>query len=208
LVTASRRAGLALGSLAAGASYFFVVRPWHLRWGATDEEIARPMPWDEHVSQPTYVTNRAITVDAPPAAVWPWLAQLGELPRAGFYSYDWIERLMGMKVASSERILPEQQWLAQGQAIDRAGTMLVRAVEPGSFLVLGPPDGLPELATTWTLALYPLEPGRTRLVSRVRAWIALTARGIGLLLVLDPGQFLMERKMLLGIKGRAERLAG
>jgi hypothetical protein len=205
---ATRRVGLALGSLAAGASYFFVVRPCHLRWGATDEEIARPMPWDEHVNRPTYVSNRAITINAVPKAVWPWLAQMGELPRGGFYSYDWIERLMGMSVASSEQILPEQQRLAQGQALDRAGTMLVRAVEPGSFLVLGPPDGLPELATTWTLALYPLEPGRTRLVSRVRAWIALTARGIGLLLVLDPGQFLMERKMLLGIKGRAERLAG
>jgi hypothetical protein len=196
---------LASGSLAAAAGYLCVIRPWHIRWGATDEEISRGMPWDEHVSRPTFVTNRAITINATPAEVWPWLAQMGELPRGGFYSYDWIERLMGMSVASSEHILPEQQRLAQGQALDRAGTMLVRAVGPGSFLVLGPPDGLPELACTWALGLYPLDPGRTRLVSRVRARIAPTARGIGLLLVLDPGQFLMERKMLLGIKRRAER---
>ena len=104
------------------------------------------------------------------------------------------------------RILPEHQRLKVGQALDRAGTMLVRALEPWRFLVLGRPDGLPELASTWALALYPLERGRTRLVSRVRAWIAPTARGVGLLLVLDPGQFLMDRRMLLGTKQRAERV--
>jgi len=164
------------------------------------------MPWDDHISRPTYVTNRAITINVAPTAVWPWLAQLGELPRAGFYSYDWIERLMGMRVASSAQILPDQQWLIPGQALDRAGTMLVRAVEPEQYLVLGPPDELAELASTWALGLYPASNGRTRLVSRVRAWVALTARGIGLLLLLDPGQFVMERKMLLGIKARAERL--
>jgi hypothetical protein len=82
--------------------------------------------------------------------------------------------------------------------------MLVKAAEPEHFLVLGPPDRLTDLESTWTLGLYPIEGGGTRLVSRVRARLAPTARGIWLLL-LDPGQFLMERRMLLGIKQRAER---
>jgi hypothetical protein len=131
---------------------------------------------------------------------------MGELPRAGFYSYDLIERLMGMSVSSADRLLPQHQTLSVGQALDSSGNMLVKAVEPEHFLILGPPDRLAEGESTWALGLYPIEGGRSRLVSRVRARIAPTARGIGLLLLLDPGQFLMERRMLLGIKQRAELL--
>ena len=74
------------------------------------------MPWDDH-SRQTYVTNRAITIDASPQVVWPWLAQMGELPRGGFYSYDWIEQLMGMKVSSAAGTLPQHQTLEVGQAL-------------------------------------------------------------------------------------------
>ena len=162
------------------------------------------MPWDEAVKRPNCVTNRGITIDAPPRLIWPWLAQMGELPRGGFYSYDWIERLMGMKVCNATRLLPQHQRVEVGQALDRTGNMLVKAAEPEHFLVLGPPDRVTQVKSTWTLGLYPIEAGPTRLVSRVRAHVAPTARGICLLLLLDPGQFLMERKMLLGIKQRAE----
>ena len=199
-----RMARLVLGSMGAVAGYLLLVRPWHLRWGATDDEIARGMPCDDAVKRPLYVTNRAITIDAPPDQVWPWLAQMGELPRGGFYSYDWIERLMGMKVSNTAGLLPEHQSLQVGQALDLSGNMLVKAVEPEHFVVLGPPPRVTEVESTWVLALYPLPGYRTRLVSRVRARVASTVRGLWLLLVLDPGQFLMERKMLLGIKSRAE----
>jgi hypothetical protein len=128
---------------------------------------------------------------------------MGELPRGGFYSYDWIERLMGMRVSSAGRILPEHQRLEVGQALDRAGNMLVKEFDPGHFLVLGPPDSLPEVESTWTFGLYPIDGGRTRLVSRVRARVKPTLYGLGLLLLLDPGQFIMERRMLLGIRERA-----
>lgn len=191
-------------SMGAVAGYLLLVRPWHVRWGATDDEIVRDMPCDDRVKRPLYVTNRAITINAPPDLVWPWLAQMGELPRGGFYSYDWIERLMGMKVSSAAGLLPEHQSLQVGQALDRSGNMLIKAVEPGQFVVLGPPPRVTEVESTWVLALYPMPGYRTRLVSRVRARVASTMRGLWLLLLLDPGQFLMERKMLLGIKSRAE----
>jgi hypothetical protein len=188
---------------AAVAAYMGLVRRWHLRWGATDDEVAREMPLDDEVTDPTYVTNRAITIRALPQEIWPWLAQMGELPRGGFYSYLTVERLLRMQVENTDRILSEFQDPKVGEALDRAGTMLVKAVQPNSFLVLGPPS-TPDLAVTWTLALYPRMDGCTRLVSRCRARLPRGSKGLFWLAILDPGQFLMERKMLFGIRDRAE----
>ena len=189
------------------AGYLFIIRPWHLSWGATEEEIGRPMPLDDRVAKPTYVTNRAVTIHASPQAIWPWLAQMGELPRGGFYSYEWVERRMGMRVKNAERILPEFQRLSVGDALDRNGNMLVKALEPNRHLVLGPPEGMPWGESTWALALYPIGSTATRLVSRVRGRIRRTRQGLFWLALLDPGQFIMERKMLLEIKRRAEQPA-
>lgn len=202
-ITVGGAAALGAGALAA---YLFAFRPWRLRWGATDEEVGRAMPLDEEVKEPTYVTNRAVTIDARPGEVWPWLAQMGELPRGGFHSYVWVERLQGMKVRNARRVLPEFQNIKIGDVIDRRGNMAVKAVEPGSVLVLGPPAGR-DVEATWALCLYPAGENRTRLVSRVRARVRPTPKGLLLLLVLDPGQFVMERKMLLVVKRLAEGLA-
>jgi hypothetical protein len=191
---------------AAVAAYMGLVRRWHLRWGATDDEVARKMPLDAEVADPTYVTNRAITIRALPEEIWPWLAQMGELPRGGFYSYVAVERLLRMQVENADRVLSEFQDPKVGDALDHAGTMLVKAVEPNSFLILGPPP-TPELAVTWAIALYPRWDGSTRLVSRCRARLPRGSKGLFWLALLDPGQFLMERKMLLGIKKRAESRA-
>lgn len=191
-----------------GLVYFRAVRPWHVRWGATDGEISRAMPLDHVIERPTYVTNRAITIRAAPHDVWPWLAQMGELPRGGFYSYEWVERLFGMRVENAGRILPEYQRIEQGDVLDRKGTMTVRGVEPGRWLVLGPPGAQPFGDATWCLALYPKWPSETRLISRVRARINLrNPANLLLLALLDSGQFVMERKMLLLIKERVERAA-
>jgi hypothetical protein len=199
---------LLLGAGALGAlGYLAYARPRMVRWGATDEEIARLMAGDELIDRPNYVTNRAITIEAPPEDVWPWIAQMGEAPRAGFYSYEWVERLMGMTVENAERVEAELQELEVGKALDRRGNMIVRALDPGRALVVGPPSGL-WLDSTWAMAVYPTADDHTRLVSRVRAkvnrwsptapfWMAM----------LDPGQFVMERKFLLGVKERAEALA-
>lgn len=197
-----RPVALAAG-IAAAAGYALLVRPWHLRWGARREEIERPMPADDVVRHPTLVTNRAITIEARPEAVWPWLAQMGESPRGGFYSYEWVERLMGMNVQNADRILPEGQNLEVGQALDRAGNLLVKALETGRHLVLGPPPKA-DVEATWAMALYPEGDAATRLVSRVRSRPGRSLKALFWTLLLDPGQFLMERRMLLGIKERAE----
>jgi len=208
---ASKRAGASLVAAAAGglAAYLFGVRPWHLRWGATDDEIARPMAGDELVPNPTYVTNRAVTVGARPAAIWPWLVQMGELPRGGFYSYEWIERLLGMHARNAERLLSSYQHLAVGDALDRAGSLVVRAIRHDQWLVLGPPGSVSWGTCTWAIGLYPVDDTHTRLVSRVRARLnRWTPETVFWLLLLDPGQFIMERKWLLGLKERAEATSG
>jgi hypothetical protein len=202
-----RIARTAAGAGAALAGYAFILRPWHLRWGATDAEVARGMPLDGRVRRPTVVTNRAVTIAASPEHVWPWLAQMGEAPRGGYYSYAWIERLTGMQVANADEVLPAFQRIEPGDALDRTGYMTVQAVEPGRFLVLGPPEAPADADSTWALGLYPQADGTTRLVSRVRARFPRTPGGWLWRLVLDPGQFVMERKMLLEIKRRAEALA-
>jgi hypothetical protein len=197
--------GFAAAGVAAFGAYEILLHTWKRRWRATREEIKRPMPLDEVVRKPQYVTNRAVTIQAAPEAIWPWLSQMGELPRGGFYSYEKVERLLGMRVENADRILPEFQNLRPGEVLDRAGTMVVKAVEPGRFLVLGP-QGEPDLEITWALALYPSDETSTRLVSRVRGWMKPSARSLLWRALLGPGQFIMERKMFLEIKRRAEAM--
>jgi len=196
-----------LFAAASAVAAYCAVRPRLLRWGTTDEEIERRSLGDEQIESPLIVTNRAITIEAPPEDVWPWLVQMGELPRGGFYSYEWIERLMGMRVENADRIMPECQQLDIGDALDRTGNITVRAIEPGYTLVVGPPPGL-WLDTTWAMAVYPTSDGHTRLVSRVRVQIRRwTPAALFMIVLLDPGQFIMERKFLLEVKKRAEALA-
>ena len=86
--------GLAsLGAISLGiGAYLRFIRPWQLRWGATDEEVARAMPGDDVVKHPTFDATRAVTIQARPEEIWPWLVQMG-VKRAGWYSYDWLDNL-------------------------------------------------------------------------------------------------------------------
>ena len=95
----------ALGAIVLGV-YLRFIRPWQLRWGATDEEVARAMPGDDVVKHPTFNATRAVTIQARPEQIWPWLVQIGVTPRAGWYSYDWLDNL---GIPSAERIVPEWQ---------------------------------------------------------------------------------------------------
>jgi len=191
-----------------------VVRSWYNRWGAIDAEVARPMPLDEAIPHPRLVSTRAITINATPEQIWPWLVQMGEPPRAGYYSYTWIERLAGLRVVNEDEILPQFQELQVGDVLDKNGTMTVRGVEPGSWLVLGPPASFEEVKATWAFALYPIDERSTRLVTRVRSdWSyrsmlrSVPIVTLPLYLLIEPGAFIMERKMLHEIKRLAERLA-
>lgn len=197
---------IALGALAAGAAaYTWLIRPWHVRWGATKGEVDRTMPLDEIVPDPNYTTTRAVPINAPAASVWPWLVQMGELPRGGFYTYAWIERLLGLRIENASEILADFQDLKPGDRLDRSGNLVVKAVEPNRFIVLGPPPGTPAGTATWAIELVPVNETTTRLISRIRARIAPNARGAFWVALLDPGQFVMERKWLLGVKERTER---
>jgi glyoxylase-like metal-dependent hydrolase (beta-lactamase superfamily II) len=174
-----------------------------LDWGATAEEAHRVLPGDELLPDADLVATRAISIAASPAEVWPWLVQIG-VGRAGAYAYDWLDRLFGLDMRSSRRIVPELQGLAVGDTVPVAndGTGLrVRAIEAERVLATLTDDGT--WAWTWTL-----EPAgdATRLISRTRmatAHQALSAR-LATRLLLVPASWVMERRMLLGLRERVE----
>jgi hypothetical protein len=193
--------GLLAGVLAAAAVlavYRVAVQPWQHRWGATDEEVAAALPGDGIIPEAA-CTTRAIAIAAPPERVWPWLVQLG-YDRAGWYSYDWIDN---DGRPSADRIRPELQDLRVGDQILMVPGMgpRVRELVPGQHLLAGDAE-----AGTWYLAVRPA-PGGSRLVSRWRIDGRLTPATAFWILLSDPGAFIMERRMLKGIKARAERVA-
>lgn len=185
------------------AAYVRLLRPRQLRWGATGEEAESPMPGDELISEPSLISTRAISIEGPPESVWPWVAQLGQ-GRGGFYSYDWIENLIGLDIHSAERVLSEHQRPAPGDRIALApdGSGLdVERVEDGRLLILREPSG----GWSWTFMLVP-ENGGTRLLVRNRWTTADRPLSFRLYMtVIDPAAFVMEQKMLRGIRERAER---
>jgi hypothetical protein len=186
-------------------------------WGASYEEWLAAMPGDEFVPHPKMVSTRAITINAGPDRVWPWLAQIG-LGRGGFYSYDALENLVGCRIRSSRRIVPELQQLRVGDPIrlapGRGPCYRVGLVEPPRLLALTGADPETEqagrevtggLAVSWQWLLEPLDDGRrTRLVVRQRYDYPRRQRLLWRLL--NPIDFAMERRMLKGIKARAEAL--
>jgi hypothetical protein len=189
-----------------GLLYWFPIRRWYTRWGATDLDLARPMAGDAAVSNPTYATTLAVTIAARPEHVWPWLVQMG-YRRGGLYSYDWLDRLFGfLDAPSAERIIPEYQDLEAGDVIPigRGLGFPVATIEPRRTLVLGgEADGV---HWSWELALYQLDDRRTRLVSRNRVTVPATVGSALLMCVIEPAAFIMTRQMLLGLKRRAEAL--
>jgi hypothetical protein len=196
----------ALGKFAVASPLFLfapLFRRWHLRWGATDAEIGAPMAGDEIVSHPSFHTTRAITIDAVPEDVWPWLVQIG-YGRAGFYSYDLLDN--GGR-PSANRVVPEYQglrigdWIPLAAKVNETTAFKLEAFEPNRFLLWTKPHG------TWAWKLDPLPGGRTRLVTRLKdqyAWRADPANALLSVILLEFGDFPMMRKLLLGVKERAE----
>jgi hypothetical protein len=191
---------------AAASLYLKFARERILNWGATDEDAERAMPGDEILPNASLQTTRVVTVEARPEHIWPWLVQMGPRPRAGAYTYDWIERLLGIDIENRDEILPEYQHLEEGEFLglnEKGQGLKVRAVEPEKYLVV---QWIPQ-QSTWTFSLYPQPDGSTRLVSRNRLRGSGPLFRAGMVGFMEPGSLVMERKMLLTIKELAERLA-
>jgi len=193
--------GLAvLGAVAFGV-YLRFIRPWQLRWGATDEEVARAMPGDDVVKHPTFNATRAVTILARPEEIWPWLVQIG-CKRAGWYSYDWMDNL---GIPSAQRIIPELQHVAVGDLIPMSPNgkqgQWVKAFEPNQWMIWWDNKG----DVTWYWGLYPQDESHTRLITRVHISYRWTSPAILFNLPMDVGDIVMMRKCMLGIKQRAEQ---
>jgi hypothetical protein len=181
--------------------YKRVLRKSILNWGATDKEASARLPGDELLEHADGVSTRAVHIDAPAAAVWPWLAQMGPSPRGGAYTYDWIENLLGLNMHSTGGVLPEFQHPQVGDTFSLGSDrMKMDRVESERVLAWRSEDG----NWVWTFVLVPRD-GGTRLISRNRFRLPALVARIGMP-PLEPGSLVMERKMLLGIKQRAERL--
>jgi len=193
-----------------------LLRPWHVRWGATDDEVHARLAGDELVVPPAQQTTRAITIGAPPEQVWPWVVQIGA-DRGGFYSYDWLENLFGLGIHSADRIVPEWQTRAVDDfvAANSAGTggWYVMEVRPNDALVLkvanveaGRPierDELMRWEFAWTFAVRAGRDGTTRLLVRERVGFGSLVTQF-LMAPMGLVSFVMTRRMMLGIKTRAE----
>jgi len=183
------------------AAYLFLLRGPILTWGATAEEAASRLPGDELLEDADGISTRAIDIDAPASAVWPWIVQMGPSPRGGAYTYDWIENLLGLNMHSADRVLPEFQYPQIGDTIGfGSNRMQLQRFEPEHVLAWRSEDG----NWVWTFVLTE-EHGNTRLLSRNRFRLPTAIGRIGML-PMEPGSLVMERKMLRGIKERAERL--
>lgn len=184
------------------ALYLKWIRPWQLRWGATDEELTRTMPGDEDIPMPTFNATRGVTVNAPPEAIYPWIVQIG-MTRAGWYSYDLLDNLGR---PSARQLLPEYQQIYTGQLIpmspDGKQGNYVKDFHANEWILWNDKEGV----TTWFWGFYPEGENRTRLVTRVRMKYLWNSPAALFNLLIEFADMPMMRKCLLGIKERAEAL--
>ena len=217
----ARHASAAALTLAGGSLAVLVgTRRWHQHWGATDEEIARPLPGDDLIADSNLDSTHAITIHAPAEQIWPWLAQMGYEGRAGTYSYDLFERSTSRNL---DRIDPDLPPLAVGDTMPfyPGAPMTVAVANPPRALVLwqvtvggkaidpAGPWGDNYVAWSWTFVLEPVDATTTRLLVRMRVSYQPTAkRAPYMWLLVEPAHFVMGRRQLLGIRRRAEAKLG
>jgi hypothetical protein len=194
-----RRARRPTVALILGAGlYLAVVEPWMRRWGSSAAERQADLPGDDLVTDAGLQIDHAVTIDASPERVWPWLAQIGQ-DRGGFYSYEWLENLAGCRMRNADRIHPEWQRREIGEEV------MLHPLAPGMPVTIFDPPHALGLAGWGVFTLRADGAGRTRLLARGRI-----ARGLPALtyrLTLAIPHFVMERRMLLGLKARAESAA-
>ena len=208
---------LALAAIVIGA-YLLLIRPWFLRWGASDAEFRQNWPGDELSPRAAYLSTRAVTIHAPAEQVWRWVVQVGQ-DRAGFYSYTWLENLFRAGMHNADYVHEEWQkrevgdtvWLARKDRYQGTARQTVALLVPNRAMVLVAPVDYASISAggsargSWAFILEAVDRKTTRLIlrSRVGQSRSLWQRATGYLLF-DSAHFIMERKMMLGIKQRAE----
>jgi hypothetical protein len=196
-----------IGALMVVAAFFTIWLPYWRRWGATDTEIKRALPGDDIVPVLKGGYTHAITINAPRKQVWLWIAQTGQ-DRGGFYSYDFLENLVGCNIHTVEKIIPGYQHDKKSPGLKmhpKMPPMLVTHLEPESVLAFGGRID-PDTPVSWLFLVEDSGENRTRLVSRWRfSYKPNLGFKIGYGAFLQPIACVMQRKMLLGIKNRAER---
>ena len=200
---------LLAGGAFASAVYALLVRPRLLEWGSTEAERLRPLPGDDVVPDADYQTTRAVTIHASADSIWPWLVQMGQ-DRAGFYTHNWVERLLQSGIPDLSEIRPEWQHLAVDDLVrtnrDLGGKALgwpVVAIDPGRFLVVRS-RSLP--VGTYAFVLERVDDGTTRLIVRDRARWKLTEWPFAAF-VYEPLHAYMETGLMQGMKQRIEARA-
>ena len=180
--------------------YLLVLRPLHLSWGATDNDLTLSLPGDSLVTNPDFNATRGITINSTPEEIWKWIIQIGSR-RAGWYSIDWMDNA-GIK--SSNELLPEFQRIEIGQFIpftpDQKNGMWVKEFKENEHILWVDKDG----RATWLWYLYPVDEKQTRLLTRLRTKYVWKGFWIIYYLLYDFGDIVMMSKCMRGIKLRAE----
>lgn len=199
-----QRLGILAALLIFGVIGVVALTPWMDRWGAADSEVAAPLPGDELVPRPAVLYTRSVTVEATPQQIYPWIAQLGA-EKGGMYSYTWFETyVLHCELVNADRVHMEWQDLKVGDQVKMCPgnfgppPYVVAQVEPNRAVVLGHYEN-GRWMDVWQFVLVPRSDGTTRLILRSR-----DMKTGGIWAVIRPGEFIMSRGMLLGIKERAE----
>jgi hypothetical protein len=198
---------MVVGVFAAALTYHFVVRPWHSNWGTTGDEATRRLPGDDFASAHGQRTTHVVGINAAAKEVWPWIVQIGQ-QRGGFYSYTWLENLVGCQMKNANKIVPEWQRREVGDDVwlhPQASPLKVVALEPERFLVLG--LRRERSAFSWAFVIEERSDTNTRLIARGKGrWGLGWIENVLNYFIGEPAHFIMERKMLLGIKHRVESM--
>jgi len=198
--------GILAGLAALAGIMVALLTPWMDRWGATDEEVAASFPGDALVPEPSSFLNRAITINAAPEYIYPWIVQL-DATKGGWYSYTWLEAMLNCKMVNADRIHPEWQNLKVGDEVKMCPgefappPYIVAEIYPNEAIVMGHQEN-GAWVDLYQFVIVPRTDGTSRLILRTRTMMV-----GGLWTVMHPGAFIMERGLLYGIKERAETLA-
>lgn len=199
-------AGISIVLIVLAIMVTIALTPWMDRWGATDEEIAASFPGDGLVPEPASFVNRAITINAAPEYIYPWIVQL-DATRGGWYSYTWLEAMLNCPMVNADRIHPEWQGLQVGDEVKMCAgefappAYIVAEIHPNRAIVMGHQEN-DEWVDLYQFVIVPQVDGTSRLILRTRTMMV-----GGIWTVIHPGAFIMERGLLYGVKERAERLA-